>query len=147
MNHEFQATLQQYAEKHSISYQRSTQEVYHYTNTNHGGRIRNPDVLLTIDHSCSPARLLIVIILPVRITRGEAYHIYKELAIINTDLENNQSCYEIDAITGAIQFRTIVEAPHDCNSLEQHIEECLCNVEEDYITILQVVLKAINTPE
>lgn len=138
-----QNTIFDFIKQQNTAYTHSIHDVYRYVaNFPVGNRIRNCVIVLAKEESVEKAQLHLVIELPIHIKRGEVDHIIKELTVINDDLETNQ-CYDVDILEGTIRFRTIVDYPEDRESLASIISESMKIVEEDFIEIMQTIVREL----
>lgn len=136
-------TIFDFIKQQNTAYTHSTHDAYRYVaNFPVGNRIRNCVIVLVKEESVEKAQLHLVIELPIRIKRGEVDHIIKELTVINDDLETNQ-CYDVDILEGTIRFRTIVDYPEDSESLASIISDSMKIVEEDFIDIMQTIVREL----
>lgn len=107
-----------------------------------GNRIRNCVIVLIKEEMIGKTKLHLIIELPIHIKRGEVDHIIKGLTVINDDLETNQ-CYDVDILEGTVRFRTIVDYPVDIEDLDSIVSESMKIVEEDFIDIMQLIVREL----
>lgn len=86
--------------------------------------------------------LHVFIELPFRVNRGESREVFKELCLINDELEENQ-CYDLDVLSGAIRYHTMVDLPESVAEVAKIVDHSLEMVAEDYSTITQMIYEEL----
>lgn len=105
-------------------------------------RIRVVRVILFADEF----KLHVLAELPFRVSRGESYSVFKELALINDELEANQ-CYGLDILSGAIRYHTVVDLPKSATEVATVVDHSLEMVAEDSSTITQMIYEELIAAE
>lgn len=101
-------------------------------------RIRSVKVILLVVES----KLHVLAELPFRINRGESCEVLKELCLINDELEVNQ-CYDLDILSGAIRYHTVVDLPESATEVASVVDHSLEMVAEDSATITQMICEEL----
>ena len=86
--------------------------------------------------------LHVFIELPFRVNRGESREVFKELCLINDELEENQ-CYDLDVLSGAIRYHTVVDLPESFAEVAKIVDHSLEMVAEDSSTITQMIYEEL----
>lgn len=93
--------------------------------------------LLTDDNN-----LHVFIELPFRVNRGESREVFRELCLINDELEENQ-CYDLDVLSGAIRYHTVIDLPESVAEVATIVDHSLEMVAEDSSTITQMIYEEL----
>ena len=144
---DYENIILDFIKSQEVAVNHSNCDIYRYAaHLPNENRIRNCGMILMREQSSERTLLHVVVELPIHIKRGEAYHVFKGLAVINDELEPNQ-CYDIDVLEGTVRFRSIVDYPKDINAFESIISQSMNTVEEDFIAIMQIVLHELEVIE
>lgn len=130
--------IERYFEANNAPHTRQTCEICRYTAVLGGnGRLAHCGVTLRFE----AAKLYVMIELPVTIRRGEVSRVLRELDCINDDLENG--CYTVDPFTGILNYVYCAAMPDDESGVRDIVNRCIITVEEDYTTVMQLVINEI----
>lgn len=154
-----ETVIQQFFSENKIAADHTLYGAYSYMQElDRSSEIRIVKVILFADQF----KLHVLVCLPFRISRSNHYSVFKELVLINDELEAHQ-CYNLDALSGSIHYHTVVDLPNSAPEIASIVEHSLRIVAEDSSTLAHMVceepitseqfcedpdiIKKLNTPE